>query len=160
MRTLFVCLLIAGAVLGAPAHARSRTSSPLLGRWAVDVSRLPIPPAARPKGVTIIFSDADQGKLTMEVDIIDAGGAEIHSTGTAAFDGISVPVKGSPEADIVAMKRPQPDVLVVALGKGGIPASTRIYAAAADGKTMVETAVYFGSDGLPIMRTNYFTRVR
>ena len=72
----------------------------------------------------------------------------------------SAPVTGSPEADIAAMKQPQPDVLVVALGKGGIPASTRIYAAAADGKTMVETAVYFGSDGLPIMRTNYFTRVR
>ena len=160
MRALFVFLLIAGAVLGTPAHARSSTDSPLLGRWAVDVARLPIPPAARPKGVTITFGDAGQGKLTMEVDIIDAGGAEIHSTGTAAPDGVSVPVTGSPEADIVAMKRPQPDVLVVALGKGGIPASTRIYAAAADGRTMVETAVYFGSDGLPIMRTNYFTRVR
>ena len=160
MRALLVFLLLAGAVLGAPAHARSSTDSPLFGRWAVDVSRLPIPPAARPKGVTIDFSDAGQGKLTMEVDIIDASGAEIRSTGTAALDGSAVPVKGSPEADTAAMKRPQPGVLVVALGKGGIPASTRIYAAAADGRTMVETAVYFGSDGLPIMRTNYFTRVR
>jgi len=25
---------------------------------------------------------------------------------------------------------------------------------------MVETAVYFGKDGMPIMRTNYFARVR
>jgi hypothetical protein len=160
MRTLFVFLLITGAVLGAPAHARSLTGSPLLGKWAVDVSRLPVPLAARPKGVTITFSDAGQGKLTMEVDIVDAGGAEIHSTGTAALDGSSAHVEGSPEADIAAMKLPQPGVLVLALGKGGIPASTRIYAATADGKTMVETAVYFGSDGLPIMRTNYFTRVR
>jgi hypothetical protein len=159
MRTLFVFLLIAGAVLGAPARARSSTDSPLLGSWAVDVSRLPILPAARPKAVTITFSDAGHGKLTMNVDIIDAGGAGIHSTGTAALDGSSVHVAGSPEADIVAMKRPQPDALVVALGKGGMPASTRIYAAAVDGKTMVETAVYFGSDGLPIMRTNYFARV-
>lgn len=160
MRALFVFLLIAGTALGAPAHARSSTASPLLGSWTVDVSRLPIPPAARPKGVTITFTDAGEGKLAMDVDITDAGGAEIHSTGTAALDGSSVSVTGSPEADIAAMKRPQPGVLVVALGKGGSPASTRIYAAAADGRTMVETAVYFGSDGLPIMRTNYFTRVR
>ena len=159
MRELFASLLIAGMVAGTPTHARPSTASPLLGSWAVDVPRLPIPPAARPKGVTITFGDAGQGKLTMEVDIIDAAGAEIHSKGTAAFDGVPVPVTGSPEADIVAIKRPRPDVLVVALGKGGIPASTRIYAVAADGRTMVETAVYFGSDSLPIMRTNYFTRV-
>jgi hypothetical protein len=45
------------------------------------------------------------------------------------------------------------------LGKGGVPANTRVYAVAADGRTMVEAANYFGSDGKPVMRTNYFTRM-
>ncbi len=160
MKTLVAILLIAGVIPGAPALGQSPAASLLLGRWAVDVARLPIPPATRPRSVTITFSDASKNKLTMDVDIIDASGAEIHSTGTAPLDGSAVSVKGSPEADIAAMKQPQPGVLIVALGKGGIPASTRTYAAAPDGKTLVETASYFGNDGRPIMRTNYFKRVR
>lgn len=88
------------------------------------------------------------------------GGTELHSTGTATLDGAPVHVNGSPEADTAAMKQPQRNVLVVALGRGGVPASTRIYAAARGGETMVETAVYFGHDGVPVMRTNYFRRVR
>jgi hypothetical protein len=58
------------------------------------------------------------------------------------------------------MKMPTESVLVLALAKGKIPASTRIYAVAKDGKTMLETAVYFGSNGLPAMQTNYFKRVK
>jgi hypothetical protein len=160
MKAFAAILLIAGVIQGAPVLARSSIASPLLGSWAVDVTRLPIPPAARPKSVTISFNDAGAGKLTMNVEIIEGSGAGIHSTGTAALDGSAVSIKGSPEADIAAMTLPQPDVLIVSLGRGGIPASTRIYAAAADGKTMVETAAYFGYDGRPIMRTNYFKRVR
>ncbi len=160
MRALLAFALVAGAALGASADARSSVDSRLLGTWAVDASRLPMPPEARPKSVTISFGDAGAGKLAMEVDIVDAAGARIHSTSTAAVDGSSVRVTASPEADLAAMKLPQPGVLVLALGKGGVPASTRIYAAAPDGRTMVESAVYFGSDGLPIMRTNYFRRVR
>ena len=44
--------------------------------------------------------------------------------------------------------------------KGGIPASTRIYTVAPDGKTMIETAGYIGEGGKPVMRTNYFKRIR
>jgi len=49
---------------------------------------------------------------------------------------------------------------MMAPAKGGIPASTRIYTVAPGGRTMIETAVYFSQDGKPIMRTNYFNRVR
>ncbi len=41
-----------------------------------------------------------------------------------------------------------------------MPASTRIYAVAADGQSMVETVSYFGEDGKPVMRKNYFSRIR
>ena len=75
MKALVAMLLAAAAVQVAPAHAQSSNASPLLGSWAVDVSRLPIPPAARPKSVTFTFSDAGGGKWTTSVDIVDAGGA-------------------------------------------------------------------------------------
>lgn len=124
------------------------------------MSRLPIPPEARPKSVTITFSDAGKGRWTTQVDIVDAGGAESRAEGTALLDGTPTPVKGSIEADITAVTMPAPNVMVMQLGKGGIPASTRIYTAAADGKTMVETAAYFENDGRPVLRTNYFKRAR
>lgn len=160
MKALVATLLIAGVIQSAPVLAQSSTASPLLGSWAVDVSRLPIPPAARPKSVTFTFSDAGGGKWTTHVDIVDASGAASHAVSTADLDGTPAPIKNSLEADTVALKLPAPDVLVMDLVKGGIPSSTRVYTVAADGKTLIETAAYAGGNGLPMMRTNYFSRIR
>ena len=159
MNRLAAFVLLALVVTLPQAFAHGNSHSALIGKWAVDVTRLPIPADVRPKSVTISLSEADGGKWTMNVDIVDANGALTHAGGTAALDGTPVAVEG-PEADTAAFKLPKPNVLVLALGKGGVPASTRVYAAGADGKSMVETAVYFGKDGLPIMRTNYFTRIK
>lgn len=75
-------------------------------------------------------------------------------------DGTPAPIEGdTAEADTSAVKLPAQNVMVLALGKAGSPASTRIYAVAPNGAEMTETAVYFGADGKPIMRTNYFTRI-
>ena len=160
MNRLAAVVLGIGVCVSAPVCAGSSATSPLLGRWAVDTSRLPMPPAARPKSVTIAFRQASAAKITMQVDIVGADGQRVHTVGTAPLDGSPIPIEHSPEADEAAMKQPQPNVLVVALDRDGVPASTRIYAVASDRQSMVETAVYFGRDGKPIMRTNYFRRVR
>lgn len=159
MKTSIVILLLAVACSIAPAGAAAEATSPLVGRWAVDVSRLPMPREARPMRVTIAFSDAGKGLWSTQVDIVDAGGGETRAIGTAALDGTPASVTGSAEADTAALRMPASNVLVMALGKGGVPASTRIYTVAADGRTMIETAVYFGADGQPILRTNHFTRL-
>lgn len=153
-------LLAVGAAQTALAVERPPATSPLLGSWTVDLSRLPLPPAARPKRVTITFGDAGDGRWTTEVDIVDAAGTATHAVGTATLDGTPEAVEGSSEADIAALTQPTQDVLVMSLGKQGRPASTRVYAVARDGRTMVETAAYFGTDGRPIMRTTHFSRVR
>ncbi|MEP6898761.1 MAG: hypothetical protein ABI870_09545 [Rhodanobacter sp.] len=160
MKALVSIMLIAGVIQNAPVLARPSTASPLLGSWAVDVSRLPIPPAARPKSVTFTFSDTGGGKWTTQVDIVDGSGAKSHATSIADLEGTPAPIKDSLEADTVALKLPAPNVLVMDLVKGGIPASTRVYTVAADGRTMIEIASYAGGGGMPMMRTNYFTRVR
>ena len=87
-------------------------AAPILGAWAVDVSRLPVPPEARPKSVTMTFSDAGAGKYRTNVDIILADGSESHGSSTYALDGTAAPVIGSPEADVSAVIAPEPDVLV------------------------------------------------
>ena len=76
-------------------------------------------------------------------------------------DGTPAPVEGDiAEADTGAVTMPALNVMVLALGKGGMPASTRVYTVAQNGQEMTETATYVGEDGKPIMRTNYFTRIR
>lgn len=143
-----------------PGLAGPSKVSPLIGSWSVDVTRLPIPPEARPKSVTITFSEVGGDKWTTQVDIVDGGGVATHCIGTAALDGSPAPVKDCPETDTAAMTLPVPNVLVMDLAKGGVGGSARVYSVAADGKSMVETAAYFAQDGRPIMRTNYFKRVR
>jgi hypothetical protein len=82
-------------------------------------------------------------------------------TSTFALDGTASSIQGdNAEADSVAVKVPAPNVMVMELARGGMPASTRVYTVAPDGRTMIETAAHLGDDGKPMMRTNYFSRVR
>ncbi|WNL45769.1 hypothetical protein RKE25_20535 [Dyella sp. BiH032] len=158
MKALRTFVLLTALLPGTSALAHSPAASPLTGRWTVDVSRLAMAPAARPKSVTITFSDPGQGSWQTQVDIVDAGGGKSHVVGIATLDGKAAKVEGSAEADAVALKMPEPGVLVMALSRSGVPASTRIYTVDVGGKTMTETVTYLGSDGLPFMRTNYFAR--
>ena len=152
---LLTILLPSLAVLASPPAA-----SPLIGSWAVDIARLPVPPQARPKSVTFTFSESGDGMLKMQVHIVGPDGSESHSVATANLDGAPAPVTGSMEADVAAVKMPAPNVLVLMLAKEKAPASTRIFTVSADGKTMIETAAYFGPEGRPLMRTNHFSRIQ
>ena len=160
MKALVTLVLIAGLLQGTPLSARAAADASPLGSWALDTSRMSLAPEARPRSVTIRFSDAGGGKWTTHVDIVSADGAESHAIGTATLDGAPAPVQGSPEADVAALKMPAPNVLVMSLSKGGIPGSTRIYSVAPDGKHLVETSAYFGDQGMPVLKTYYFSRVR
>jgi len=153
-------MLLALAAVTAASHAVV-PPSPLFGTWAVDVTRLPMPPEARPKSVTFTFSDAGAGKWTTHVDIYGGDGSERHMVATNGLDGTPGPITGDQtEADTVAAKLPAPNVMVMQLAKSGISASTRVYTVAPDGTTMIETAAYFGPDGKPLLRTNYFSRIK
>ena len=155
----YLSVPMAIALAATPVHAQSAAPSPLFGAWSVDVSKLPIPPEFRPQRVVITFSDAGALQWKTDVEIVDAAGRSTHQISVHDLNGTPVPITNGLEADIVSARSPAPGVLILALGKGGIPASTRIYTVQPDGVSMTETAVYFGEDGKPIMRTNYFTRV-
>ncbi|MBL8244123.1 MAG: hypothetical protein JNL89_08035 [Rhodanobacteraceae bacterium] len=157
---VFPVLLLAAALNPCAAYAGEAREAHLYGRWAVDTTRLPAPPEARPKQVTISFAAAEPGRLMARVEVIDPAGNQLLAEGVTPLDGTPTPVKSNFEADLSATLMPTPDVLVMMLGKDGMPASTRIYAVAADGKSMVETVSYFGEDGKPVMRKNYFSRIR
>lgn len=160
MKTLLPALLLAGAMSASPALAEDPAVSPLIGTWAVDVAKLPIPPEARPKSVTITYSDAGAGQWRTLVDVTLPDGKMVRAKSVWAPDGKPVHVEGNLEADTVATRMPEPNVMVTALALGGVPGSMRTYTVSPDGRTMTETVVFFARDGTPGMRTNLFNRVK
>ncbi|WP_197042112.1 helix-turn-helix transcriptional regulator [Sandarakinorhabdus oryzae] len=155
---LVMAMATASPPAAAPVAAQSITrASPLVGSWALDVSR--IPAEERPGRVTITFRKAPDGKWTTLVEIVAPDGSTRHAESTAATDGAPVPISGTMDfIDTVALRQPAPGTLVMTLGKNGSPVSTRVYTVAKDRKSMTETIVWAGGD-LPNLETTYFTRI-
>lgn len=142
------------ARLAAPSEAIA--PSPLAGRWALDVAR--IPAEERPKSVTITFAQ-DGAKWTTDVQIVAPNGTVLQARSTAAPDGTAVPIFGTmPFIDTASLRQPAPGTLVMTLGKGGVPVSTRVYTVATNGRTMTETIIW-SSSSLPALETTTFNRV-
>ena len=141
----------------APAAMAPAATSPLAGRWALDVDR--IPQAERPVAVTIDFARAADGRWHTVVTVETPDGALRKAESTAALDGVAVPVTGAmAEIDSVSLRQPEPGTLVMTLGKQGQRTSTRVYTVAKDGKSMTETIVW-AAEGMPDIVTTTFNRV-
>jgi DNA-binding CsgD family transcriptional regulator len=139
------------------AEAAVTKSSPLAGRWSLDVMR--IPEDERPQRVTIDFKVSPDQKWTTHVEIVGADGSTMRGDSTAAADGVAVASTGNmPFIDTVSLRHPSPDTLVMTLGKNGAPVSTRVYTVSKDRKTMTETIIW-ASSGVPKLETTYFKRV-
>ncbi len=136
-------------------------ASPLLGTWSLDLSQMPVPADQRPKSVSITFADVGGGKWSTRVVITGQDGNVREMNSRYMRGGAAVPIEGDRmEADIAAVATPAPNVMVLALGKDGHPASTRIYTVSRDGKKMTEEAVSWGDGGTPVIRSNQFMRVK
>ena len=157
MKKHLVILLFASLVHSAPMLAQS-PSSPLLGKWVLDVASMPFPAEARPTSVTITYSEAGDGKWQTNVDVVGRDGHEIRAVGTYPLDGTAVPSEGYPTVDTTATMLPAPNVMVTALYQKGMPRTTRTYTVAADGKTMTETVVWLNLNGKPEITMSRFTR--
>ena len=146
--------LQAETAISAPAAART---SPLIGKWALDVGR--VPQDERPRSVTISFSLASDARWTTRVEIINPDGEVLRAESTAALDAAPVPITGNmPFIDSGSLRRPAPGTLVMTLGKDGAPVSTRVYTVSRDRRSMTETIIWAGS-AMPKLETNTFHRI-
>lgn len=137
-------------------RAAASDQLPLVGKWSLDVSR--IPPEERPRSVTLDFRlSADQ--WTGKSEIIASDGSRQHAEATGAADGSPVPVTGNMTfADKVSMRQPAPNTLVLTFTKNGEPVSTRVYTIEEDRQSMKETIIW-AHDVTPRMVTTYFKRI-
>lgn len=158
MKTMLAALLTSTVLLAADARAET-AASPLVGRWALDIASLPMPPEARPKSVTLAFAQPDAATWSTQIEIVDPNGGRMDSGATLPLDGTPGKVTGSYWADLATAKMPAPNVVVIQLAYQGTPSSTRIYSVAEDGDTLTETKAFFGQDGTPKLQTTTFTRL-
>lgn len=158
MKALRIALVAASMAPVFSVLAAPPVESPLLGRWTLDVSTLPMPPEARPRRVDLQFRDAPGGKWTTRVEIVDQGGKTMYSESTLSLDGTPGQASGTYWVDVTAAKMPAPNVLVMQFVYEGIPRSTRVYSVEAGGNVLIETEAYFKEDGTPMMRTALFNR--
>ena len=155
MKTKSLALLALLALHAAPTFA----ASPLIGRWALDVAALPMPPEARPRSVTMEFSQPGDGLWSTHIEIVDPNGGTMDSDATLALDGTPGRITGSYWADVGTARMPAPNVVVLQLAYQGTPSSTRIYSVTEDGSTLTETKAAFHKDGTPFLQTTMFKRM-
>lgn len=140
------------------AEAVAPAQLPLVGRWSLDVTRLPA--GQRPRSVTLDFRLSADQRWTGRSEIVDADGSSWRAEATGAADGVPVPVivtGNTAFADMVSMRQPAPNTLVLTFTKEGVQVSTRVYTVEDHGKSMKETIVWAG-DVNPRTVTTYFNR--
>jgi len=156
-------LMASGAALARPEAARpvAAESSPFLGLWELDLTRMPDSYGPPPKRVTFSFRDVGDGQWRTEIDITAPDGSVRHSAIQYRRDGKMVPGEGDTgEADSAAFGAPAPNVLVMGLAKNRMLGAVRVYTISADGREMTESATNVDDKGAPFVRNFHFRRIR
>ena len=132
-------LLLVALALNVPAAAADQHS----GTWKMNPAKSKYRPGPTPKSNTVqIDSDADNLKLSAEG--IDAAGNPTHVEYTAKYDGKDYPITGMPNADTVALERPDASTMRSTLKKGDQVVMTVTSVISKDGKR--RTSTFKGKD--------------
>ena len=106
-------LLLVALALNISAAAADQHS----GTWKMNPAKSTYSPGPAPKNMSVkIDSDAENIKLSS--DGIDAAGNPTHIEYTAKYDGKDYPITGAPNADTVALERPDASTIRSTIKKG------------------------------------------
>src|SRR3984893_9099607 len=132
-------LLLVALALNVPVAAADEQS----GTWKMDAAKSTYSPGPAAKSITLkIESDGDNIKYSS--DGIDAAENPTHIEYTAKYDGKDYPVIGMPNADTVALERPDVSTIRSTLKKGDQVVMTVTSVLSKDGKT--RTSTFLGKD--------------
>ncbi len=154
---------VAAGVAPKPIATPSATAarSAFLGKWELDLTRMPDTYGPSPNRVLFEFQEIGEGKWRTTIDITDRDGSVRRMAMAYRPDGTPTPAEiPNGEADSVAVLLPVPEVLVVNLGRAKTLGSVRVYTMLAGGNEMIESAAGINGEGQPFVRTFHFKRVR
>jgi hypothetical protein len=148
VRTLSVpfTILVLCAAAGARPHGQVQAGDPFMGTWALDVAKSTFTPGPAPKtGQATIISSGDSVKLIHEG--VTAAGVTARWEYVANHDGKDYPMTGSPDADVVSLKRVSASSVESTYKKGGKVTLVNTRTVSADGKTMTVTVTGTNAQG-------------
>jgi len=120
-----------------------------MGTWKLNVAKSKYSGAPAPKSLTVKFEPAGKGvKLTTEG--VSADGKPSATEYTADYDGKDVPIKGSPAADMISLRRIDALTTERTDKKAGKVVQTLTRAIAKDGKSFTVTVKGTNPKGEPI----------
>lgn len=154
----FATLCLASLVTSGPA-ASAKAQSPFLGKWALDVSRMPVTYGTPPKSVTYEIVDLGKGRWETRIHIVDDGGVRDMAVSYRRDGQANAGTGYAGEGDNAAVNSPAPNVLVMSLARDKQLESVRTYAVSANGREMVESAADVDDEGVPFVRNFHFKRI-
>jgi hypothetical protein len=108
---------------------------PTIGTWKLNLAKSTYNAGQPPKSTTIVIEAAGDGtKVTADTVLSDGTSRRISYTAT--YDGKDSKVTGSPDYDMVSIKRTAPSTTEGERKKGGRVLQTFKRTVSADGKTM------------------------
>ena len=153
-------LLICGAVFIAGAgslYAQAR--DPRTGTWQLNVAKSTYKPGPAPKSQTVRIEPSGQGERVRS-EAINTNGTKVVTEYTAAFDGTDYPLKGSPVANTVSLKRIDPRTTERVDKKDGHIVLVYKRVVSEDGKTMSVTINGVNAQGQQVSNVVVFERLQ
>jgi len=128
-----------------------------MGTWKLNVAKSKFSPGPAPKSLTAKFEPAGKGvKLTTEG--VSADGKPNATEYTANYDGKDVPLKGSPVADTVSLRRIDALTTERTDKKAGKVVQTLTRTIAKDGKSFTVATKGTNPKGEPINNMTVFEK--
>jgi len=144
-------------VFGLIDSARAQKADPLVGTWKLNVEKSKFDPGPAPKSNTVKIEAAGEG-VKATSDGVGADGKPTHTEFTAKYDGKDYPITGSPNADMVSLKRIDPNTIEQTNKKGGKVVITLTRKIDASGKVMTITGKGTNAEGKPINNTTVYEK--
>lgn len=161
-RSLALICAATAVIAATPSDARTAptAASAFLGRWELDLMRMPDTYGPPPKRVTYTFKDVGGDQWRTEIDITGRDDKVRHIGIQYRRDGKAVRGEGdTADGDTAAVGMPEPNVLVMSLATGRKLGSVRTYTLSTDGREMIESAANVTNEGEPFVRKFHFKRV-
>ena len=130
---------------------------PLVGTWVLNVAKSKYTPGPPPKEQTTIFEAAGQG-LKVTTKGTDSAGKPTGTTYTANYDGKDYPVTGSPDWDMVSLKRINANTVEYTRKRAGKVVQTATAVVSKDGKTRTVTSTGVNAQGQKIHNVGVYDK--
>jgi hypothetical protein len=145
-----VTMVLGAGVLMVAVLATAQAKDPFVGTWRLNLAKSTYSPGPPPKSTTSTYAAAGKGyKVSVKTE--PASGPVQDWSYTSNLDGKDAPIGGNnPNADMVAVKRIDPNSLEIVNKKGGKVTTTQKNVVAADGKTRTVTTTGTDAQGQKI----------